>query len=58
MACHSERPCNKTVLDHATELHKADTIDYIKEREVQISKETFGGFNIYGEKKKKEEDEK
>ena len=52
MACHSERPCHKSVLEHATELHKADAIDYIKEREVQISKETFGGFNIYGEKKK------
>jgi hypothetical protein len=57
MACHSERPCHKSVMDYATELHKADAIDYIKEREVQISKETFGGFNIYGEKKKKEEDE-
>ena len=58
MACHSERPCQKSVMEHATELHKADAIDYIKEREVQISKETFGGFNIYGEKKKKKDEKR
>jgi len=49
--CHLERPCNKTVLEQAKEFKKEDDIAYIKEREVEQSKETFGGFNIYGEKK-------
>ena len=51
IACHSERPCDKTVLEQAKELQKQDDVDYMKRREVQQSKETFGGFNIYGEKK-------
>ena len=33
------------------ELKKADDIEDVKEREVQQSKEAFGGFNIYGDKK-------
>ena len=51
IACHSERPCDKTVLEQAKELQKQDDVNYMKRREVQQSKETFGGFNIYGEKK-------
>ncbi|KAL3811889.1 hypothetical protein ACHAXA_005555 [Cyclostephanos tholiformis] len=51
IACHTERPCQKTILEHAKELLKQDDVDYIKRREVQQSKETFGGFNIYGERK-------
>ena len=51
IACHSEQPCDKTVLEHSKELQKQDDIDYIKEREVKQSKDTFGGFNIYGEKR-------
>ena len=51
IACHSEQPCDKTVVEQAKELHEQDDIDYIKEREVRQSRETFGGFNIYGEKK-------
>eukprot|EP00584_Thalassiosira_punctigera_P011998 CAMPEP_0172553808 /NCGR_PEP_ID=MMETSP1067-20121228/51783_1 /TAXON_ID=265564 ORGANISM="Thalassiosira punctigera, Strain Tpunct2005C2" /NCGR_SAMPLE_ID=MMETSP1067 /ASSEMBLY_ACC=CAM_ASM_000444 /LENGTH=454 /DNA_ID=CAMNT_0013342045 /DNA_START=231 /DNA_END=1595 /DNA_ORIENTATION=- len=50
-ACHSEQPCEKTLLEQAREFKKEDDIAYIKEREVEQSKETFGGFNIYGEKK-------
>mmetsp|Transcript_29313 Transcript_29313/g.61796 ORF Transcript_29313/g.61796 Transcript_29313/m.61796 type:complete len:459 (+) Transcript_29313:309-1685(+) len=50
-ACHLERPCNKTVMEQAQEFKKEDDIAYIKEKEVEQSKETFGGFNIYGEKK-------
>ena len=37
--------------EQAKEFKKEDDIAYIKEREVEQSKETFGGFNIYGEKK-------
>jgi hypothetical protein len=51
IACHSEQPCDKTVVEQAKELHEQDDIDYIKGREVRQSRETFGGFNIYGEKK-------
>jgi len=50
-ACCLELPCSTTVLDQAKDLKKEDDIAYIKEREVEQSKETFGGFNIYGEKK-------
>ena len=49
--CRLERPSNKTVLEQAQELTKQDKVDFIKEREVEQSKETFGGFNIYGDKK-------
>mmetsp|Transcript_14357 Transcript_14357/g.30697 ORF Transcript_14357/g.30697 Transcript_14357/m.30697 type:complete len:461 (-) Transcript_14357:32-1414(-) len=49
--CHLERPSKKSVLEQAREFEKEDEIAYIKEREVKESKETFGGFNIYGEKK-------
>mmetsp|Transcript_1714 Transcript_1714/g.3661 ORF Transcript_1714/g.3661 Transcript_1714/m.3661 type:complete len:463 (-) Transcript_1714:104-1492(-) len=51
VACRLERPCNTTVLKQAKDLKKEDDIAYIKEREIEQSKETFGGFNIYGEKK-------
>ena len=47
-ACGCERPCEKTIFEQAKEMNKKDEIAYIKEREVQQSKETFGGFNIYG----------
>ena len=47
-ACGCERPCEKTIFEQAKEMNKKDEIEYIKEREVQQSKETFGGFNIYG----------
>ena len=30
------------------EIKKADDIEDVKEREVQQSKEMFGGFNVYG----------
>lgn len=50
-ACNSERPCRKTVLEQAREFEAKDDIAFVKEREVELSKETFGGFNIYGEKK-------
>lgn len=49
--CHFERPSKNSVLEQAREYKKEDDIAYIKEREVEESKETFGGFNIYGEKK-------
>jgi hypothetical protein len=51
IACHSTRPCDKTVLEQAKKLQKQHDIDYVKGREVHQSREAFGGFNIYGEKK-------
>jgi hypothetical protein len=51
IACRVERPCDGTVVEHANESLRQDDVDEIKRREVQQSRETFGGFNIYGERR-------
>ncbi|KAL7546975.1 hypothetical protein ACHAWF_011148 [Thalassiosira exigua] len=50
-ACRMERPCDKTSFERAREWKEEDEIADAKEREAKRSREAFGGFNIYGEKR-------
>ena len=51
-ACYSERQTDKSTSERVKEMERQDKVDAIKEAEVRRSKEMFGGFDIYGSKKR------
>lgn len=51
-ACCSERSTGKSTSERVYEIRRQDKVDEIKQAEVRRSKEMFGGFDIYGSKKR------
>ena len=51
-ACCSERNTGKSTSERVEEIRQQDKVDEIKQAEVRRSKEMFGGFDIYGSKKR------